>query len=83
MSEVYPVNVKEKSKRALFGAVFSRTVITAVLLIMQIVLIFICFKWLSQYITYILGGFSILNIMLLVYIVNNKSNYKSAKTLLS
>ncbi|MDD3140366.1 MAG: cardiolipin synthase [Lachnospiraceae bacterium] len=74
MSEVYPVNVKEKSKSALFGAVFSRTVVTAVLLIVQIVLIVVCFKWLSQYMTYILGGFSILNIILLIYIVNNKSN---------
>ncbi|MDD2971218.1 MAG: phospholipase D-like domain-containing protein [Lachnospiraceae bacterium] len=60
----------KKTLHVFFRIVFSRTMITVLLLLIQIGYLVSVFQFFRQYMTYILGGFSVLSIFLLVYIIN-------------
>lgn len=59
---------------------FSRFAVTALLLIVQLALLFLVFLWLGEFAKYVLGGMTLLSAIILIYIINNRSNpaYKLA-----
>lgn len=66
--------LKTKSRSAFSRIVFSKTIIIILLLIIQILFVLVAAFWLSKYATILYGINILLSIVLLVYIVNNKSN---------
>lgn len=72
--------VKQKGRSFLSKIVFSHTMITIILLLIQLMVIFSMFRWFSSYIEYFLGIFTLLSIILVVYIVNcnSKPEFKLA-----
>lgn len=72
---------KNKTKRkGIFKIIFGRTAIIALLLVIQIGILILSFKWLAGYMTYIYGGFTLLTAILVIYIINKEGNptYKLA-----
>lgn len=70
----------KKVIRTLGRIVFSRTMITILLMLVQIAVLFSGFRWLNAYMNYILIAFSILGAILVIYILNRDENpaYKLA-----
>lgn len=60
----------KKILRLLFG----RTMILAILFILQIIFLLAIFTWLGSYINYIFGGFILLSAIVIVYILNSPMN---------
>lgn len=74
MSKEIKNTVVGKSINIAFRFIFSRTVITILLLIIQAVILFIGYNWLSVYMSYILTIFSVLGAVLIIYIINDEEN---------
>lgn len=70
----------KKVVRTLGKIVFSRTMITILLLLVQIFVLFSSFRWLNAYMNYILIAFTLLGAALVIYIINRDENpaYKLA-----
>lgn len=64
----------KKIIRALFKIVFSRIMVIALLLLLQIGVLFAGFEWLGQYMSYIMGGFTVLALILVVYVINKEDD---------
>lgn len=64
----------KKIIRALFKIVFSRIMVIALLLLLQIGVLFAGFEWLGRYMSYVMGGFTALSIILVVYVINKDDN---------
>ncbi|MFI3284521.1 MAG: cardiolipin synthase, partial [Erysipelotrichaceae bacterium] len=56
------------------GFIFSRILIVSCLVLIQIAIICVAFIWFYDFIEYIWGGFSLLSIVLVVWIINDQSN---------
>ncbi|MBO5291813.1 MAG: cardiolipin synthase [Lachnospiraceae bacterium] len=64
----------KKLIRAAFKMVFSRIMVIALLLILQIGILFAGFEWLGQYMSYVMGGFTTLSVLLVIYIINKEDD---------
>ncbi len=80
MSEHISAKVKHKSRRLLFRIIFSRTMITFVLLLFQIAVLFGVFYYLDPYLEFFITGFNIMSAVLVVYMINlnNRPEFKFA-----
>ena len=67
---------KEKTLRLIYG----RTIIVVSLILIQLGVLLFTFKWLSKYQIYVYGGFTAISAILVLVIINGKSNpaYKLA-----
>lgn len=63
-----------KSKKKFLNIIFGRTTMVVILLILQLLMLLTCFKWLSEYTTYIYGGFTLITAIIVIYIINKKGN---------
>lgn len=63
-----------KKIKVLFRIVFGRTAFVVLFLLLQIGFLFSCFRWLSNYLVYIYGGMLALTALVVIYILNEKSN---------
>ncbi len=63
-----------KKIKVLFRIVFGRTAFVVLFLLLQIGFLFSCFRWLSNYLVYIYGGMLTLTALVVIYILNEKSN---------
>lgn len=64
----------KKVIRALFKIVFSRIMVIALLLLVQIMVLLAGFEWLGRYMSYIMGGFTALSLILVVYVINKEDD---------
>lgn len=64
----------KKLIRALFKIVFSRIMVIALLMLVQIGVLFAGFEWLGQYMSYIMGGFTVLSLVLVIYVINKEDD---------
>ncbi len=67
----------EQAKKKYGGAlrvIFGRTGIMIVAVIIQIFILFAAFNWLSDALAFVVGGFSLLSIAVVLYIVNQNEN---------
>ncbi len=80
MSDHISEKVRHKGRRMLFRILFSRTMITFVLLLFQILVLFGVFYYLNPYLEYFITGFSIMSAVLIVYMINlnNRPEFKLA-----
>lgn len=80
MSNHISEKARHKSRRMLFRILFSRTMITFILLLFQILVLFGVFFYLNPYIEYFITGFNIMSVILIVYMVNlnNRPEFKLA-----
>ncbi|NLL78810.1 MAG: cardiolipin synthase [Clostridiales bacterium] len=60
--------------RALFKIVFSRIMIIVLLLLLQLGILFAGFEWLGQYMSYVLGSFTTLSVILVIYVINKEDD---------
>lgn len=63
-----------KKLKGLFRIIFGRTAFVVLFLLIQIGFLFSCFRWLSNYLVYVYGGMLTLTVVVVVYILNEKSN---------
>ena len=63
----------KKAKKGLFHVVFSRVFILLLLIVVQLVVFASMITFLKDYATYIYGGFLMLGIAVVIYIINNQS----------
>ena len=63
-----------KKIKVLFRIVFGRTAFVVLFLLLQIGFLFSCFRWLSNYLVYIYGCMLALTALVVIYILNEKSN---------
>ncbi|MDO5096044.1 MAG: cardiolipin synthase [Peptostreptococcaceae bacterium] len=77
MANSFQYNVKQgrrKNMKKLSRIIFGRTVIILSLFAIQIAIMLALFLWMSEYINYIYGGFTLLSLLTIVYIINSPSN---------
>lgn len=69
-----------KRLKSLLRIIFGRTAFMVLFLVIQLAVLFGCFKWLSGYIIYVYGGFTGLTVFVVIYILNKQEepNYKLA-----
>ena len=60
--------------KRLFRVVFGRTAFVILFLLIQIGILLGCFYWLSNYMIYIYGGFTLLGAIVVIYIMNKPDN---------
>lgn len=65
--------VKKKGRSILSKILFSHTMITILLLAIQMMVLFSMFKWFRSYMNYFLGTFTFISIVSVIYIVNCNS----------
>lgn len=72
--------IVEKGKKGIFYILFGRTGIIAMLLLVQLALLFLLFGKLQDYMIYVYGSFYVLSVVTAVLIVNRRGNdgYKLA-----
>lgn len=72
--------IEEKGRKGIFYAIFGRTGIILLLLLLQIGILFFAFSKLTDYIPYAYMGFTVLSAIAVVFVVNRKGNpeYKLA-----
>lgn len=63
-----------KKLRKLLRIIFGRTTLLVIFLLIQIGILFSCFRWLRQYMFYIYGSFTLLSAAVVIYILNKKEN---------
>jgi len=68
------VQLKKRGQNILFKLLFSRTMITILMLIVQVMLLFGTFGWMGTYSRSFLLVCNILAVVLVVYIINTKEN---------
>lgn len=62
----------QKLIHVFFKVVFGRTIVTALILAIQILVLFASFKWLGNYLHFIIEGLTLLGALLIIYIVNKE-----------
>lgn len=62
----------KKISNVFFRVIFSRTMITIILLLIQGVILFSCFAFFGQLSAYFLGGFSVLSALAVLYLLNKE-----------
>ena len=64
----------------LFKFIFSKITISILILLIQILLLYIIFEFFFKYIVWIIGGTGLLSIIIVLYLINSKTNpsYKIA-----
>ncbi len=60
-------------KKAVY-IIYGRTLIVILAVLVQVTVLALCFTWLASYRTYISIGFMLLSAILVIYIINSKSN---------
>lgn len=63
-----------KKRKGLLRLVFGRTAVVAVLLILQLLVLFGAFRFLGEYMVYVFGGFIGLSTVVTIYILNEKTD---------
>lgn len=63
-----------KGKKGLVKVVYGRTLIVISLVFIQLIVFFSVYIFLHEYITYIIGASTALSLVVLVYIINNRTN---------
>lgn len=63
-----------KKLKVLFRIVFGRTAFILLFLLIQLGFLFSCIRWLSGYMVYIYGGMTLLTVLVVVHILNEKAN---------
>ena len=71
MREMQPV---KKAKKGILNLIFSRAVILVVLVIVQLFIFAATVTFLQDYATYIHTAFLILSVVIVIHIINSKSN---------
>lgn len=66
--------VKSQGKRGFFRAIYGRTIVVILLLVLQALFILGTFIWLRDYVFYVYGGATVLGLLVLVHIVNSRGN---------
>ncbi len=64
----------EKMRKAIWRFVFSHTMLTIVLLVIQIMLLFVSFYWLTDYAPYVITVCTLLGAVLVIHIINSDEN---------
>lgn len=64
----------KKKLKGLSRIVFGRTAFVILFLIIQVGILFSTFRWLSQYLVFIYGGFTLLSALVVIYIISNREN---------
>ncbi|MDO5061767.1 MAG: cardiolipin synthase [Peptostreptococcaceae bacterium] len=64
----------DKGKEKVSQIIFGRTMIILILFGVQALILMAMFSWMSEYINYIFGGFTLLSTLVIVYIINSPSN---------
>ena len=64
----------KKLLRGLFKIVFSRIMVIVLLLLLQIGVLFAGFEWLAPYMSYVMGGFTVLSLILVIYVINKEDD---------
>ncbi|MEY8337381.1 cardiolipin synthase [Lachnospiraceae bacterium 62-35] len=69
-----------KRFKSLLRLIFGRATFAALFLMIQLAILFSCFRWLGEYIIYVYGSFTGLTIIVIIYILNKREepNYKLA-----
>ncbi len=63
-----------KQIRGMLRIIFGRTTFGVVSLIAQVAILFWVFRFLSRYIVYFYGGFTLLSALVIIYILNKEEN---------
>ena len=63
-----------KKTRKLLRIIFGRTTFVVVSLLLQVAVLFAGFRFLSRYMIYIYGGFTLLSALVIIYILNKDEN---------
>lgn len=63
-----------KKLKGLLRIIFGRTTFVVLFLLIQISILLACFRWLGNYMFYISGGFTLLSAMVVIFIINDRSN---------
>ena len=60
--------------------IFSKLTLAIILLVIQIVVLYIMFSFFEKYVVWLFGGFNVLAILIVLYLINSKTNpsYKIA-----
>lgn len=54
--------------------IFGRTAFVTLFLLIQVIVLFLAFKWLEEHVFYIYGGFTVLSAVVVIYIINKREN---------
>ncbi len=68
----YVMNTKNRKKAVYI--IYGRTVFVVLAMLMQAIVLLLCFTWLASYQVYLTAGLTVLSAALIVYILNSKSN---------
>lgn len=63
-----------KGKKGLFRVLYGRTIFILLLLSIQIAVLVMVFRFLEQYMVYIYGGFTFLTVIVMLHIINDRTN---------
>ncbi|MCD8223353.1 MAG: cardiolipin synthase [Clostridiales bacterium] len=66
--------VKRKKWGKFLRIIFGRTTFVLLSLLLQIIALFFAFRWLSDHVFYIYGGFTFLSAVVVIYIINKRDN---------
>ncbi|MEG3074265.1 MAG: cardiolipin synthase, partial [Ruthenibacterium sp.] len=67
-------------KKAMKRVIYGRTIIVVLCLLIQLATLFVSFFYLEKYITFIFGSFTVLSLIVTIYIINSEQSpyYKLA-----
>ena len=63
-----------KGKKSLVKVVYGRTLIVLAIVLIQLAVLFSIYVFLMEYVTYIVGASTVLSAIVLLYIINNRTN---------
>ncbi len=63
-----------KGKKGLVKVVYGRTLIVLLIVLIQLVVLFSIYMFLKEYLTYVVGASTVLSGIVLLYIINNRTN---------
>ena len=72
--EIRNIQPVKKAKKGILNVIFSRLFILLVLIVIQLFVFAATITFLQEYATYIYAGFLIMSVIIVIYIINNKSN---------
>ena len=64
----------KKAKKSILNVIFSRIFILVALVVIQLIVFGATITYLQDYATYIYGGFMVLSVIIVIYIINNGNN---------
>ena len=74
MEDNNEIRLLTKSKKTIFGLLFSRLSIIAVLLLIQLVILLFFFGWFKEFIPHLLGGTTAFTIFMVLYVFSSDVN---------